>query len=42
MFVKDIKEKELKLTQEMIDKFNEIGFIWESRPKKEKEDNLSV
>lgn len=32
----------IKLTQEMIDKLNEIGFPWGARPKKEKEDNLSV
>ena len=31
-----------KLTQEMIDKLNEIGFPWEARPKKVQEDNLSV
>ena len=32
----------LKLTQEMIDKLNEIGFPWEARPKKVQEDNLLV
>ena len=31
-----------KLTQEMIDKLNAIGFPWEARPKKAQEDNLSV
>lgn len=32
----------LKLTQVMIDKLNAIGFPWEARPKKQKEDNLSI
>lgn len=32
----------LKLAQEMIDLLDEIDFIWEARPKKVQEDNLSV
>ena len=41
---KDEKEKKglIKLTQEMIDKLNEIGFPWEGRVRKAQEDNLSV
>ena len=31
-----------KLTEEMIDKLNDIGFPWEARPKKQKGDDLSL